>query len=160
MGYRIAEQVRDYLKHSVIQNAVNVPSLSAEDYRSLQPYLLLGERLGLFLAQIAGGAATEVLIRYSGKLAGMNTNLVRNSILKGLLNPVLAEKANIVNAAAIAEERGIRIEETRSQRTHFIDSIRVILKTSEHESAAEGSVLLGGQPRLLALVAVFAALNS
>ena len=151
VGFRIAEQVRDYLKHSIIQNAVNVPSLSAEEYHSMQPYMLLAERLGLFLAQMAGGAATGVLISYSGKLAAMNTNLVRNSVLKGLLNPVLAEKANIVNAAAIAEERGIRIEETRSQRTHFIDSIRVTLKTNEHESAAEGTVLLGGQPRLLAL---------
>lgn len=148
VGFRIAEQVRDYLKHSVIQNAVNVPSLSAEDYRSLQPYMQLGERLGLFLAQVSSGASSGVLIHYSGKLAQMNTNLVRNSVLKGLLNPVLAEKANIVNAVSIAEERGIRIEETRSQRNHT-DSIRVIVQTNGHESAAEGTAL-SGSPRLTA----------
>ena len=150
VGYRIAEQVRDYLKHSVIQNAVNVPSLSAEEYRTLQPYLQLAERLGIFLAQVAGGAASGVGIRYSGSLAQMNTNLVRNSVLKGLLNTVLDEKANIVNAVAIAEERGIRIEEARGQRTQ-LDSVRVIVKTNQHESAAEGTVLHGNQPRLVAL---------
>ena len=150
VGYRIAEQVRDYLKHSIIQNAVNVPSLSAEEYRTLGPYLQLAERLGLFVAQVSSGPPSGVLIHYSGKLAQMNTNLVRNSILKGLLNPVLAEQANIVNAVAIAEERGIRIEETRSQRSHG-DSIRVTLKTDGQESSAEGTALSDGQPRLVAL---------
>ncbi len=151
VGLRIAEQVRDYLKHSVIQNAVNVPSISVEEYRSLRPYLELAERLGLFLAQIAPGGLGSVLIRYSGKLAAVDTNLVRNAVLKGLLNYVLAEKANLVNAAAIAGERGIRIEETRSQRTQFTDSIRVTARTNAHESSVEGTVLHGSEPRLLAL---------
>ena len=156
VGYRIAEQVRDYLKYSVIQNAVNVPSVSVEEYRSLQPYLELAERLGLFLAQIADGSTASVLIHYSGKVAQMNTNMVRNAVLKGLLNRVLAEKTNIVNSVAIAEERGIHIAETRSQRTQFIDSIRVTVKTNEHESngnesMAEGTVLHGTRPRLLVL---------
>lgn len=151
VGVRIAEQVRDYLKHSVIQNAVNVPSISVEEYRGLKPYLELAERLGLLLAQIAAGGPTGVRIRYAGKLAQMNTNLVRNSVLTGLLNFVLAEKANIVNAAAIAEERGIRIEETRSQRTQATDSIRVTVRSNGEESTVEGTVLHGSEPRLLAL---------
>jgi len=151
VGVRIAEQVRDYLKHSVIQNAVNVPSISVEEYRGLRPYLELAERLGLFLAQIAAGGPTGVRIRYAGKLAQMNTNLVRNSVLAGLLNFVLAEKANVVNASAIAEERGIRIEETRSQREQATDSIRVTVRSNGDESTAEGTVLHGAEPRLLAL---------
>ncbi|MBI4458858.1 MAG: phosphoglycerate dehydrogenase [Acidobacteria bacterium] len=151
VGYKIAEQVRDYLKHSIIQNAVNMPSIPVEEYRAVQPYLELAERLGLFLAQISPGPASGVVIRYAGKLAQMNTNLVRNSVLKGLLNPVLAEKANIVNAVAIAGERGIRIEETRSQRTQFTDSIRVTLRSNAHEAAVEGTLLHGTEPRLLAL---------
>ncbi|MGH9783114.1 MAG: phosphoglycerate dehydrogenase [Terriglobia bacterium] len=151
VGVRIAEQVRDYLKHSVIQNAVNVPSISVEEYRGLRPYLELAERLGSFLAQIAPGGLAGVRIRYAGKLAQMNTNLVRNSALKGLLNHVLAEKTNIVNAVAIAEERGIRIEETRSQRTQFTDSIRVSVRSNGHEATVEGTILHGNEPRLLAL---------
>ncbi len=161
VGHRIAEQVRDYLKHSIIQNAVNVPSVSVEEYRHLQPYLELAERLGLFLAQLATGSTASVLIHYSGKLAQMNTNMVRNAVLKGLLNRVLDEKANIVNSVAIAEERGIHISETRSQRTQFIDSIRVTVKTNGHESKknesreqesmVEGTVLHGTRPRVLVL---------
>ena len=106
--------------------------------------------MGLILAQISTGATSGVTIQYSGKLAQMNTNLVRNSVLKGLLNPVLAEKANIVNAVAIAEERGIRIEELRNQSQH-IDSIRVLVKTSAHDSTVEGTALPGSSPRLVAL---------
>ena len=161
VGCRIAEQVRDYLKHSIIQNAVNVPSVSVEEYRHLQPYLELAERLGLFLAQIATGSTASVLIHYSGKLAEMNTNMVRNAVLKGLLNRVLDEKANIVNSVAIAESRGIHIAETRSQRTQFMDSIRVTVKTNGHESKenesrecesmVEGTVVHGTRPRVLAL---------
>ena len=151
VGYRIAEQVRDYLKSSVIQNAVNVPSLSVEEYRSLRPYLDLAERLGIFLAQSAPGAPAGIVIRFAGKLAQMNTNLIRNAVLQGLLNEVLDEKTNIVNAAAIAGERGIRLEETRSQRTQFADSLRVGLRTNDHEMSVEGTLLHGTQPRLLAL---------
>jgi D-3-phosphoglycerate dehydrogenase len=143
--------VRDYLKNSVIQNAVNVPSLSAEEYSTLQPYLQLGERLGLLVAQLSPGAASGVKIRYTGKLAQMNTNLLRNAVLKGVLNPVLDEKANLVNAIAIAEERGIRIEEARKQRSRVADSIRVILKIGEQESTVEGTVLHGSRPRLVSL---------
>jgi len=150
VGYRIAEQVRDYLKQGIIINAVNMPAIPAEEYRALRPYLDLAERLGLFLAQIAEAGAANVEIRYSGKLAQMNTNLARNAALKGLLNHILDEKANIVNAVAIAEARGIRIQETRAQRTQFIDSIRVALKSNEQESSAEGTILHGTEPRLLA----------
>src|SRR5262249_5712038 len=71
VGYRIAEQVRDYLKQGVIVNAVNMPAIPAEEYRVLRPYLDLAERLGQFLAQISSGAAAGVEIRYSGKLAQM-----------------------------------------------------------------------------------------
>jgi D-3-phosphoglycerate dehydrogenase len=151
VGVRIAEQVRDYLKHGVIQNAVNMPSIPAEEYRQIAPYLNLADRLGQFLAQIAAGPPARVKIRYAGKLAQMNTNLVRNSVLKGMLNQILAEKANIVNAAAIAEARGIRLEEARAQRTQFTDTIRVAVKSNEHESSVEGTVLLGSEPRVLAL---------
>jgi D-3-phosphoglycerate dehydrogenase / 2-oxoglutarate reductase len=153
VGYRIAEQVRDYLKQGVIVNAVNMPAIPAEEYTALRPYLDLAERLGQFLAQIASGPAVTVEIRYSGKLAQMNTNLARNAVLKGLLNHILDEKANIVNAVAIAEARGIRIQETRAQRTQFADSIRVVVKSNDHEtseSSAEGAVLHGAEPRLLA----------
>lgn len=152
VGYRIAEQVREYLKHGMILNAVNVPAPSPDEYRKLQPYLQLAERLGAFTAQIAEGNQRAVRIAYFGKLAEMNTNLLRNAVLKGMLNRVLAEKANLVNAASIAADRGMRLEESRSGRAGFSDSVRVTLATDRTEAMAEGTVLVHDAfPRLLAV---------
>jgi D-3-phosphoglycerate dehydrogenase len=155
VGYRIAEQVRDYLKQSVIQNAVNMPSLPAEEYRLLEPYLNLAERLGSLLAQIAPGAPSSVDIRYSGKLSKMNTSLLRNSALMGLLNQILDEKANVVNSVSIAKARGIRVNEAHEQRTGSADTLRVAVhgsgKNGGSVSSVEGAVLMGDEPRLLAL---------
>ncbi len=155
VGYRIAEQVRDYLKSSVIQNAVNMPSLPAEEYRLLAPYLNLAERLGQLLAQIGTGAPSVFEIRYSGKLSKMNTSLLRNSALKGLLNQILDEKSNVVNSVSIAQARGIRIQESHAQRTASADTLRIAVKGNSQnqgaESSVEGAVLMGDEPRLLVL---------
>ncbi|MCX6616226.1 MAG: phosphoglycerate dehydrogenase [Acidobacteria bacterium] len=151
VGSRIAEQIREYLKSGMIINAVNVPAPSPEEYRNLKPYLQLGERLGAFIAQIAQGRLRAVHIGYSGKLAQMNTNLLRNSALQGILNRVLDEKANMVNAAAIAADRGIAVEESRGPRTGFADSILVSMNTDAGGASAEGMVLHGQFPRLLAV---------
>ncbi len=153
VGYRIAEQVREYLKHGVIINAVNVPAPSPDEYRKLQPHLQLAERLGALLAQIAEGNQLAVRIAYFGKLAEMNTSLLRNAALKGVLNRVLAEKVNLVNAASIAADRGMRLEESRSSsRAEFTDSVRISLQTDRAEAVAEGTVLLHNPfPRLLAV---------
>ena len=151
VGYRIAEQVREYLKQGVIIHAVNVPAPSPDEYRKQQPHLKLAERLGAFVAQIAEGNQRAVRIAYFGKLAEMNTSLLRNAVLQGVLNRVLAEKANLVNAASIAAERGMLLEESRrSGRAEFTDSVRVSLQTDRAEVAAEGTVLLHNPlPRLL-----------
>ena len=102
VGYQIAQQVKEYLKHGVIQNAVNVPSVSHDEYLELQPYIVLAERLGSFLAQVSEGALEEISLRYSGHIANWKTELIRNAAIKGILNQALEEKANLVNAAAIA----------------------------------------------------------
>ncbi|MSO21037.1 MAG: phosphoglycerate dehydrogenase [Acidobacteria bacterium] len=151
VGYRIAEQVRDYLKASVIQNAVNMPSLPAEEYRLLAPYLNLAERLGSLLAQIAPGAPASIEIRYSGKLSKMNTSLLRNSALMGLLNQILDEKANVVNSVSIAKARGIRVDESHAGRSASADTLRIAVKGHGAESSVEGAVLMGDEPRLLVL---------
>src|SRR6266498_5365400 len=107
VGVQIARQVKEYLKHGVIQNAVNVPSVSAEEYALMQPYIVLAERMGAFLAQVAEGSLEEISIRYSGHIAEWKTELIRNGAIKGILNQALEEKANLVNAATIADERGL-----------------------------------------------------
>ncbi len=123
VGYQIAMQVKEYLKHGVIQNAVNVPSVSHDEYLELQPYIVLAERLGSFLAQVSEGTLEEISLRYSGHIAESKTDLIRNAAIKGILNQALEEKANLVNAEAIASSRGLRIHEV-AQAEQFGRRIR------------------------------------
>ena len=110
-------QVKEYLKHGVIQNAVNVPSVSYEEYVEMQPFLVLAERMGRFLAQITDGRAVEVSLLYAGRLAEWKTELIRNAALKGLLEGALLDPVNLVNAAAMAEAANIRVHESRREKS-------------------------------------------
>lgn len=150
VGIQIAQQVKGYLKDGVIQNAVNVPSVSHEEYIELQPYIVLAERLGAFLAQAGEGTLVEISLRYSGHLAEGKTELIRNAAVKGILNQQLDEKANLVNAAAIAASRGLQIRETCKTQSPGTESVlSILLKTSQEEHIAKGGVARRGAPRLL-----------
>jgi D-3-phosphoglycerate dehydrogenase len=152
VGVQIAQQVREYLKHGVIQNAVNVPSVSAEEYAEMQPYIVLAERMGAFLAQISEGSIQEISLRYSGHIAEWKTDLIRNGAIKGILNQTLDEKANLVNAASLAEERGLTVHEAHKAKasTGGTGSVLSIhLKSSKEEHIVKGAVLRGTLPRLL-----------
>jgi D-3-phosphoglycerate dehydrogenase len=151
VGWRIAQQVRDYLKDGVVRNAVNLPTLSAEEYRRLKPYLELGERLGAFAAQAAGPTA-RVSLRYAGEVGELNTQLVRNAVLKGILARVVSEPANLVNAATLAAERGLTIEETHVRREQgFPNTLGVTLHSNGQQFSVEGTVLHGTALRILAV---------
>jgi D-3-phosphoglycerate dehydrogenase / 2-oxoglutarate reductase len=152
VGVQIAQQVREYLKHGVIQNAVNVPSVSAEEYAEMQPYIVLAERMGAFLAQISEGSIEEISLRYSGHIAEWKTDLIRNGAVKGILNQTLDEKANLVNAASLAEERGLAVHESHKAKgsTGGAGSVlSIFLKSSKEEHMVKGAVLRGTLPRLL-----------
>jgi len=152
VGYQVALQVKEYLKRGVIQNAVNVPSVTHEEYLQMEPYVVLAERLGSFLAQASEGGVEEIAVRYAGPVAEWKTELIRNGALKGILNQVLSEKANLVNAAAIAEERGIRVRESKKPRPSSggaANVLTVALKTAKDEHLVRGTVLHGTVPRLL-----------
>src|SRR5579863_715868 len=145
VGIRIAEQVRDYLLQGVARNAVNMPSVSAEEYKKLRPYLELGEKLGAFLAQISGERLEEVRISYDGGLAELNTHLVRNAVLKGVLSQILDEQANLINAGALAQARGIEVVELRSaRRADFSNSLGIALRTAAGSGSMLGMVGLRG----------------
>ncbi len=156
VGWLIAQQVRDFLAEGILRNAVNLPTLSAEQYRRLRPYLELAERMGALVAQVAPPGAGRVRITYSGEPATLGTNVLRNAALAGILNTVLEEKVNIVNAAKRAAARGMEIEEHTRRREHgFPDAIEVALRSGggegAREFAAEGTVLHGAVPRILSL---------
>jgi D-3-phosphoglycerate dehydrogenase len=152
VGVQIAQQVKEYLKHGVIQNAVNVPSVSAEEYATMQPYIVLAERMGGFLAQVSEGSIEEISIRYGGHIAEWKTELIRNGVIKGILNEALEEKANLVNAATIAEERGLRVLESHKPKSSTGGAgsvLSIFLKSSAEEHMVKGAVLHGDAPRLL-----------
>ena len=150
VGWRIAQQVRDFLKDGVVRNAVNLPGISAEEYRRLLPWLELGERLGAFAAQIAGSAG-RISVRYAGEVGELNTQLLRNAVLKGLLRFVTSEPANLVNAATLAAERGLTLEETHVRRSGgFPDTLGVTLHSNGSQFSLEATVV-HGSPRILAV---------
>jgi D-3-phosphoglycerate dehydrogenase len=152
VGVQIAQQVKEYLKHGVIQNAVNVPSVSAEEYAAMQPYIVLAERMGAFLAQISESTIEEISIRYSGHIAAWKTELIRNGAIKGILNQALEEKANLVNAATIAQERGLGVKESHKEKASAggVGSVlSIFLKCAKEQHLVKGAVLHETEPRLL-----------
>jgi len=118
----------------------------------LQPYIVLSERLGGFLAQAAVGSLQEVSLRYSGRMAEWKTDLLRNAAIKGLLSRSLSERANLVNAASLAEELGLRVHEAKKSKAPGGGAgnvLSILVKTDQQEVLVKGAVLHGNSPRLL-----------
>jgi len=152
VGIRIAEQVRDFLISGVARSAVNMPAVSPEEFKKLEPYIQLGEKLGVFLAQIAGERIREVHISYDGGLAELNTHLVKNAVLKGVLSHALSEPVNLVNAGALAQQRGVEVTEVRSgRRAAFSNSLGIALSTEGETTSGLGMVGLRGVLRILGI---------
>jgi D-3-phosphoglycerate dehydrogenase len=156
VGTQVAVQVRDYLAEGVIRNAVNLPALSAEQYRRGRPYLALAERLGSLVAQAAAHRPARIRIRYAGEVAEVGTHLLRSAVLAGLLNAVLDEKVNVVNAPQVAAARGLTVEEETRRREHGFPNTMEVATLPEKGSSgtaaeftAEGTVLHDGTPRVL-----------
>jgi len=149
VGVQIAMQVREYLKLGVVQNAVNLPSLSHEEYVQLAPYIDLAGRLGAFLAQAGKSGIEGINLTYGGALAESKTDLVRNAAIEGLLQG--SENVNRINALTVAQERGIRVHEEKEEmrRGGAATLLTVELHTSTGRSRATATVIHGEQPRLL-----------
>ena len=161
VGTAVAQQVRDYLGDGSIRNAVNMPALSPEQYRRLHPYIDLGERLGALIAQAAPSPSfSRIRIRYAGEAAELGSHVVRSAILSGILNCVLSERVNLVNASSVAAERGLVVEETTRRRERgFPHTVEVAVADggqggrgeSGREMTVEGTVVADGSPRIVSL---------
>jgi D-3-phosphoglycerate dehydrogenase len=149
IGIQLAMQVRDYLKLGVVQNAVNLPSLSHEEYVELAPYIEMAERLGLFLSHATPGNLENIQITYAGRLAQGKTDLIRNAVICGVL--ANSEVVNRINAATIAQERGIRIQEEKKEFTTggTGSTLKIVLHSTDGDASASATVLHGNSPRLL-----------
>ncbi len=152
VGVETATCVRDFLRAGVVRNAVNFPSVSPEEFRRLQPYVTLGERLGRLLGQINDDRLEAVGIRYYGDLASQTHEMLAGAVLVGLFQPLLSTPVTLVNARAVAQQRGIEVIESQSTRArHFTSLISVKLHTDHGERWVEGAVFTSGEPRLVGL---------
>lgn len=150
VGIRIVEQLVEYLRNGVAINAVNMPAVSPEQYKTLAPYLTLAEQLGKFAAFVATGNPVSIAITYSGRIAEMNTNLLRNAALAGVLSRGLSTRVNLVNATGLAAQRNLVVTESREPRAGAMDTVQVALETGQGLTAVSGGVVLD-KPRLLAV---------
>ncbi len=148
VGIRIVEQMIEYLKSGVALNAVNMPAMTADQYKALRPFVDLAERLGQFLSNIMVGNPQTVRFTYYGRLAEQNTQILRNAGLAGVLARSLEYKANVVNAMQIATQRGFRVVEQREPGAAHMDSIRIEVDTETGNFPVLGAMVLD-KPRLL-----------
>jgi D-3-phosphoglycerate dehydrogenase len=153
IGMQLARQVRDYLKLGVVQNAVNLPSLSHEEYAEIAPYIEMAERLGHFLAHATPGNLENIQITYTGRIAQGKTELIRNAAIAGVFadSDATGDAVNRINAATIAADRGIRLQEDKKE---FVTGgsgsvLKLVLHSSDGDASASATVLHGNSPRLL-----------
>ena len=162
VGIDVAIGVREFLLHGVVRNAVNFPSVPAEEFSRLQPFMTLSERLGQLAGQLTDGPIHTVGVRYYGALANGPSELTTGSVLVGLFRRVLSSGVTLINARALASDRGLEVTETRSSRPRtFANLISVKAHTPQGEHWVEGTVFGSDSPRVTSVdgVSVEAALE-
>lgn len=151
VALQVAEQMADFLLQGAVSNAVNMPSVSAEDAPKLKPYMKLAEQLGSFAGQLASEDTQEIQIEYEGLVASLNTRPLTALVLSGFLKPSM-EGVNIVSAPARAKERGMTVAETKREKSKdFLTLIRVTVTGKSGTDIVAGTIFGGEQPRLVAV---------
>ncbi|MBV8169632.1 MAG: phosphoglycerate dehydrogenase, partial [Alphaproteobacteria bacterium] len=149
VALQVAEQISDFLLTGAIVNAVNMPSMSAEDAPKLRPYMTLATNLGSFIGQLADKTIRSVRIEYDGQVALLNTKPLTACVLMGLLAPQL-ETVNMVNAPIQAKERNIDVLEARSENAgNYRTLLRVTVTEEGRTRTIAGSLFGNDNPRLV-----------
>jgi D-3-phosphoglycerate dehydrogenase len=149
VALQIAEQMSDYLLRGAITNAINFPSISAEEAPKLKPFIALAERLGSFAGQLTETGISKVQLAYEGAVAQMNTRALTSAALAGLLRPMLGD-VNVVSAPVVAKERGIVVEEVTREMPEDYESLITVTVTTERQSRhVSGTVFADGRPRIV-----------
>ena len=149
VAIQVAEQMADYLLTGAVVNALNMPSVSAEDAPRLRPYLKLAEQLGSFAGQMTESGIKAVSIEYEGHAAKLNTKALNAAVLKGLLSPLL-ESVNMVSAPVIAHQRGIDVSDVRHDRqSDYQTLIRLTITTENQTRNVTGTLFGDDKPRLV-----------
>jgi D-3-phosphoglycerate dehydrogenase / 2-oxoglutarate reductase len=146
---QVAEQIADYLLTGAVVNALNMPSVTAEEASRLKPYMILAQQLGSFAGQVTETGIKAVTIEYDGHVAALNTRALTGVVLQGLLAPLL-ETVNIINAPLIAKERNIAISEVTHDRAgDYQTLIRLTVTTEAQSRTVAGTLFAGNRPRIV-----------
>src|SRR5205823_1994385 len=142
VGIETAATVRDFLRDGMVRNAVNFPSIPADELQQLQPWIRLADQLGALAAQMGVARIEELGVRYYGALVEVRgVDVLAASAAAGVLRPILSSGVSIVNARTAARDRGIEIVESRSSRPrHFTSLLSIKLHTDAGERWVEGTV--------------------
>jgi D-3-phosphoglycerate dehydrogenase / 2-oxoglutarate reductase len=149
VALQIAEQMSDYLLRGAISNAVNFPSITAEEAPRLKPFVELAEKLGSFAGQLTETGVRKVQISYEGEVAQMKTKALTSAAIAGFLRPMLQD-VNVVSAPIVAKDRGIVVEEmTREGHSDYESLITVTVTTERQSRHISGTVFADGRPRIV-----------
>ena len=149
VAVQVAEQMADYLTAGAVSNALNMPSISAEEAPRLTPFVQLAEQLGSFAGQLTETGVSKICLEYEGLVADMNIKALTAAALTGFLQPLL-QTVNMVSAPTYARERGIKVEEIRREhRGAYETYVRLTVFTEKQERSVAGTVFSDGKPRII-----------
>ncbi len=149
VAIQVAEQLADYLMTGAVVNALNTPSISAEDAPRLKPYIKLAEQLGSFAGQITDSGIKSVNISYEGTVSELNVKPLTAAVMANLLKSI-SDSVNMVNAVTMAESKGIQISETKSgSQKDFRSLITVTIQTENRTRTVAGTLFTGREPRIV-----------
>jgi D-3-phosphoglycerate dehydrogenase len=154
VALQVAEQIADFLVNGGVTNALNVPSLSAEEAPKLKPYMALAEKLGSLVGQLAHGSLPKISIEVEGAAAQLNQKPITAAVLSGLMKH-FSQSVNMVNAPFLARERGIEVREIRNEREEVYHTlVRVTVATSLGDRSVAGTLFGSGAPRLVEIFGI------
>lgn len=149
VALQVAEQISDFLLTGAVSNALNMPSVSAEDAPRLRPYLKLAELMGSFAGQITESSLRSISVEYEGEVAELNTKPITGMALMGVLRPLL-ETVNMVSAPDIARKREIDVSETKREHCrNYHTLIRLTITSEQRTRSIAGSLFGGDKPRII-----------
>ncbi|QUL36510.1 phosphoglycerate dehydrogenase [Erythrobacter sp. JK5] len=154
VALQVAEQMADYLVNGGVTNALNMPSLSAEEAPKLKPYMALAEKLGSLVGQLAHGNLTKISIEREGAAAELNGKPITGAVLAGLMRRY-SDSVNMVNAPYLAKERGLDVSEIRHDREGAFNTlIRVTVETAQGPRSVAGTLFGNHAPRLVEIFGI------
>ena len=149
VALQVAEQVGETLTDMPVRNAVNLPSVDPEVYRTLQPYLELAERMGRIQAQLGTGQLKRITVEYHGEVTNHPTSPITAAVLKGLMETVTDEIVNYVNAPIFAQERGLSVDELKSSEPEDFASMITVVYHAVSERVLSGTIFGKSDPRIV-----------